>query len=161
MTSDGRATGVVGYNVQAAVDTKHHLIVAHEVTNVGNDRGQLANMAHQARSAMGKRKLEAIADRGYFSGPQIKACEEAGITSYVPKPMTSNSAAAGRFSKADFIYIPRDDEYQCPAGERLHWRQTTLEKGLNIHSYWSDACRNCALRAVHDRQRAPCTPLGT
>src|SRR5690606_14152694 len=110
MTSDGRATGVVGYNVQAAVDTKHHLIVAHEVTNVGNDRGQLANMADQARGAMGKRKLEAIADRGYFSGPQIKACEEAGITSYVPKPMTSNSKAAGRFSKADFIYIRRDDE---------------------------------------------------
>jgi transposase len=110
MTSDGRATGVVGYNVQAAVDTKNHLIVAHEVTNVGNDRGQLANMADQARGAMGKRKLEAIADRGYFSGPQIKACEEAGITSYVPKPMTSNSAAAGRFSKADFIYIQRDDE---------------------------------------------------
>ncbi len=147
MTSDGRATGVVGYNVQAAVDAKHHLIVAHEVTNVGNDRGQLANMADQARTAMGKRKLEAIADRGYFSGPQIKACEEAGITSYVPKPMTSNSKAAGRFSKADFIYIQRDDEYQCPAGERLRWRQTTLEKGLNIHSYWSSACGACALRA--------------
>lgn len=147
MTSDGRATGVVGYNVQAAVDTKHHLIVAHEVTNVGNDRGQLANMADKARSAMGKRKLEAIADRGYFSGPQIKACEEAGITSYVPKPMTSNSAAAGRFSKADFIYIQRDDEYQCPAGERLRWRQTTEEKGLRIHSYWTTACGNCALRA--------------
>jgi hypothetical protein len=109
------------------LDTKHHLIVAHEVTNVGNDRGQLANMADQARSAMGKKRLDAIADRGYFSGPRIKACEEAGITSYVPKPMTSNSAAAGRFSKADFIYIQRDDEYQCPAGERLRWRQTTLE----------------------------------
>jgi transposase len=147
MTSDGRATGVVGYNVQAAVDAKHHLIVALEVTNVGNDRGQLVNMADQARTAMGKRKLEAIADRGYFSGPQIKACEEAGITSYVPKPMTSNSKAAGRFSKADFIYIQRDDEYQCPAGERLRWRQTTLEKGLNIHSYWSNACGSCALRA--------------
>lgn len=147
MTSDGRATGVVGYNVQAAVDAKHHLIVAHEVTNVGNDRGQLVNMADQARTAMGKSKLEAIADRGYFSGPQIKACEEAGITSYVPKPMTSNSKAAGRFSKADFIYIQRDDEYQCPAGERLRWRQTTLEKGLNIHSYWTNACGACALRA--------------
>lgn len=91
MTSDGRATGVVGYNVQAAVDAKHHLIVAHEVTNVGNDRGQLANMADQARSAMGKTKLEATADSGYFSGPQIKACEDAGVTAYVPKPMTSNS----------------------------------------------------------------------
>lgn len=147
MTSDGRATGVVGYNVQAAVDAKHHLIVAHEVTNVGHDRGQLANMANQARRRMGKTKLEAIADRGYFSGPQIKACEDAGITAYVPKPMTSNSAAEGRFSKADFIYIQRDDEYQCPAGERLRWRQTTEEKGLRIHSYWTNSCGNCALRA--------------
>jgi hypothetical protein len=146
MTSDGRATGVVGYNVQAAVDTKHHLIVAHEVTKDGSDRKQLANMAHQARAAMGKTKLAAIADRGYFSGPQIKACEESGITAYVPKPMTSNSKAAGRFSKADFIYIRRDDEYQCPAGQRLRWRQTTLEKGINIHTYWTTACGDCALK---------------
>jgi hypothetical protein len=146
MTSDGRATGVVGYNVQAAVDARHHLIVAHEVTNVANDRGQLANMADHARSAMGKKKLEAIADGGYFSGPQIKACEDAGITSYVPKPMTSNSAAEGRYSKADFIYIHSDDEYQCPAGQRLRWRQTTDEKGLRVHSYWSNVCGNCALR---------------
>jgi transposase len=146
MTSDGRATGVVGYNVQAAVDTKHHLIVAHEVTKDGSDRGQLAKMADQARAAMGKTKLEAIADRGYFSGPQIKACEESEITAYVPKPMTSNSKAAGRFSKADFIYIRRDDAYQCPAGERLPWRQTTLEKGINIHTYWTNVCGACALR---------------
>jgi transposase len=146
MTSDGRATGVVGYNVQAAVDTKHHLIVAHEVINEGSDRGQLANMADQARAAMGKTKLQAIADRGYFSGPQIKTCEDCGITAYVPKPMTSNSKAAGRFSKADFIYIRRDDEYQCPAGERLPWRQTTLEKGINVHAYWTNVCGGCALR---------------
>lgn len=116
------------------MDAKHHLIVAHEIINVGNDRGQLASMADQARTTMGKRKLEAIADRGCFSGPHIKACEEACITSYVPNPMTSNSKAAGRFSKADFIYIQRDDVYQCPAGERLRWRQTTFEKGANIHS---------------------------
>jgi transposase len=147
MTSDGRRTGTVGYNVQAAVDTKHHLIVAHEVTNVGNDRSQLANMADQARVAMGKVKLAAIADRGYFSGPEVKACEDTGITAYVPKPMTSNSKAAGRFSKADFIYIRRDDEYQCPAGERLRWRQTTEEKGLTTHSYWTDVCGSCALRS--------------
>ena len=147
MTSDGRSTGVVGYNVQAAVDTKHHLIVAHEVTNIGNDRGQLASMADQARTAMGKSKLEAIADRGYFSGPQIKMCEETGITAYVPKPMTSNSKAAGRFGKAHFIYIRKDDEYQCPAGERLRWRQTTLEKGLNVHAYWTNVCGQCALRS--------------
>jgi hypothetical protein len=147
MTSNGRATGTVGYNVQAAVDTKHHLIVAHEVTNVGSDRSQLANMADQARVAMGKAKLAAIADIGYFSGPEVKVCEDTGITAYVPKPMTSNSKAAGRFSKADFIYIRRDDEYQCPAGERLRWRQTTEEKGLTTHSYWTDVCGSCSLKS--------------
>jgi hypothetical protein len=146
MTSDGRATGVVGYNVQAAVDAKHHLVVAHEVTNNGSDRGQLTHMAVQAKDAMGKPTLQAIADRGYFSGPQIKACEEAGVSAYVPKPMTSNSKAEGRYSKADFIYVARDDEYQCPAGERLRWRQTTEEKGQRIHAYWSDACGGCALK---------------
>lgn len=146
MATHGKGSGVVGYNVQAAVETKHHLIVAHEVTNTGSDRAQLAPMADKARSAMGRAKLEAIADRGYFSGPQIKTCEEAGITTYLPKPMTSNSKANGRFSKADFIYIHRDDEYQCPAGERLRWRQTTFEKGINTHQYWSDACSQCALK---------------
>ncbi len=146
MATHGKGSGVVGYNVQAAVEAKHHLIVAHEVTNAGSDRAQLAPMAHKARSAMGKAKLEAIADRGYFSGRQIKTCEEAGITTYLPKPMTSNSKASGRFSKADFIYIHGDDEYQCPAGERLRWRQTTFEKGINTHQYWSDACSQCTLK---------------
>ena len=162
MTSDGRATGVVGYNVQAAVDTRHHLIVAHEVTTDGSDRGQLANMADQARAAMGKTRLDAIADRGYFSGPQIKACEDSGITAYVPKPMTSNSKAAGRFSKADFIYIRADDEYQCPSGERLRWRQTTLEKGINVHAYWTSACTACGLSSpLHHGQGASSAALGT
>ena len=76
---------MVGYNVQAAVDAKHHLIVAHEVTNVGSDRAQLSKMATAARDAMGKTQLEAIADRGYFNGPEIKACTEAGITALVPE----------------------------------------------------------------------------
>jgi hypothetical protein len=154
MTSDGRATGVVGYNVQAAVDTKHHLVVAHEVTNNGSDRGQLANMAQQAREAMGKTKLQAIADRGYFSGPQIKACEETGITAFVPKPMTSNSKAEGRFSKADFIYIRNDDEYQCPAGQKLRYRYTTQEKDQNIRMYWTDGCGSCAMKASAPQARS-------
>jgi hypothetical protein len=100
------------------------------VTSVGNDRGQLANMAGKAREAMGKAKFEAIADRGYFNGPQIKACEDAGIAVCVPKPMTSPSKALGRFSKSDFTYIARDDEYQCPAGQRMPWRMKTLQDGL-------------------------------
>ena len=118
MATSGRGSGIVGYNVQVAVDAKHHLIVAHEVTNSGSDRAQLAPMAAAAREAMGKKKLQAVADRGYYSAPQIKACDDAGIAAILPKPMTSNAKAEGRFDKSDFIYIAKDDEYQCPAGQR-------------------------------------------
>jgi hypothetical protein len=138
---------VVGYNVQAAVDAKHHLIVAHEVTNICSDRAQLTKMATAARKAMDKRRLQALADRGYFNAPEIKACTEAGITPLVPKPMTSNAKAEGRFSKADFIYIAKDDEYECPAGQRAIYRMTTVEKGLSLHRYWSSACPRCPLKA--------------
>jgi len=147
MISQAKGTGVVGYNVQAAVDAKHHLIVAHEVTNVGNDRAQLTKMAIAARDAMDKRRLQAVADRGYFNGPEIKACTEAGIFPLVPKPMTSGARAEGRFSKADFIYIAKDDQYQCPARQRAIYRMTTVENGLTLHRYWSSACPKCPLKA--------------
>jgi transposase len=146
MISQAKGTGVVGYNVQAAVDAKHHLIVAHAVTNIGNDRAQLTKMAIAAREAMDKRRLQALADRGYFSGLEIKACAEAGITPLVPKPMTSGAKAEGRFNKADFIYIAKDDQYQCPAGQRAIYRMTTIEHGLRLHRYWSSACPRCPLK---------------
>jgi transposase len=146
MISQAKGTGVVGYNVQAAVDTKHHLIVTHEVTNVGNDRAQLTKMATAARDEMGKSKLQAVADRGYFNSPEIKACTEAGITPLVPKPLTSNARAEGRFSKLDFIYIARDDQYQCPAGERAIFRFATIDNGLTIRKYWSSSCPRCPLK---------------
>jgi hypothetical protein len=146
MISQAKGTGVVGYNVQAAVDAKHHLIVAHEVTNVGSDRAQLTKMAIAAREAMDKRRLQVLADRGYFSSPEIKTCTEAGITPLVPKPMTSNAKAEGRFNKADFVYIAKDDEYQCPAGQRAIYRMTTVEHGLRLHRYWSSACPRCPLK---------------
>jgi len=146
MISQAKGTGVVGYNVQAAVDTKHHLIVAHEVTNVGSDRAQLTKMAKAAREAMDKPRLQVLADRGYFNGLEIKACTEAGITPLVPKPMTSGAKAEGRFGKADFVYIAKDDEYRCPAGKRAIYRMTTVEKGLTLHRYWSSACPNCPLK---------------
>jgi hypothetical protein len=135
MATSGRGTGIVGYNVQIAADTKHHLIVAHEVINEGHDRSSLWSMAQRSREALGKDKLEVIADRGYFSGPEILDCEQAGIKTYVPKPMTSNAKAEGRFSKADFIYIARDDEYQCPAGQRLRRHHSSVENGLRIDTY--------------------------
>ena len=147
MATSGRGSGVVGYNVQAAVDTEHHLIVAHEVTNVGHDRDQLSGMADQAKMAMGAEALDVLADRGYFSGEEILACESLGVTPYVPKPLTSGAKADGRFGKQDFVYIPTDDVYRCPAGERLTRRFTSVEKGLNIHLYWPSNCAGCALKA--------------
>jgi len=146
MISQAKGTGVVGYNVQTAVDAKHHLIVAHEVTNVGSDRAQLSKMALAAREAMGKKRLRAYADRGYFSSPEIKACDDAGIQAFVPKPTTSNAKAEGRFDKADFIYVARDDEYQCPAGQRAIYRFTREENGLQVRRYWSSACPDCPLK---------------
>jgi hypothetical protein len=151
MVSQAKGTGLVGYNVQAVVDAKHHLIVTHEVTNVGNDRAQLTKMATAAKAAMGKKRLQALADRGYFSGPEIKACTEAQITPMVPKSMTSNARAEGRFNKADFIYIAKDDQYQCPAGKRAIHRFSTVEHGMTLHKYWSSACPRCPLKSQ-------CTP---
>lgn len=141
-----RGSGIVGYNVQTAVDTKHHLIVAHEVTNVGSDRQQLFNMAEQAKAAIGTDKLDAVADRGYFRGQDLLACEQAQITTYLPKPQTSGNMAKGLFGKRDFIYKHQDDEYECPAGERLIYRFSREEGGQLIRRYWSSSCPQCALK---------------
>ena len=142
-----RGSGIVGYNVQTAVEGAQHLIVAHEVTNVGSDRGQLENMAQQARAAMGVKDLSVVADRGYYNGTQIKACEDDGITTYVPKPQTSPNQALGLFAKRDFIYVAEDDEYRCPAGERLTRRTTTHPNGLTVYRYWTSVCQSCSLKS--------------
>src|SRR3984893_15901633 len=147
MATSGKDTGIVGYNVQTAVDTKNHLIVAHEVTNVGTDRHQLLNMAEQARTEMGVETLDAVADSGYYEGEEIKACEESGITVTLPKPQTSSAKAAGRFGKQDFVYVATDDVYRCPAGERLTYRFTGEEGGKKLRRYWTGSCKTCALRA--------------
>jgi transposase len=147
MSTVARSKAIVGYNVQAAVDTTNHLIVAHEVTNVGHDRSQLANMARQAKEAIDSDDLSVLADRGHFSGPEILACKEAGITPYVPKTQTSNNQAKGLFGKRDFIYIAKDDEYECPAGERLIYRFMRDEAKKTIHRYWSSACPRCLMKS--------------
>ena len=141
-----RGNGIIGYNVQTAVDTQHHLIVAHEVTNAGSDRDQLSSMAKQAREAMASETLSVLADRGYFKGEEILACHDANITAYVPKPMTSSAKAEGRFNKDAFVYDPTKNEYVCPAGEALIWRFSSVEKGMNMHCYWSSRCQSCALK---------------
>lgn len=151
MATSGRGSGMVGYNVQTAVDSRHHLIIAHEVTNQGHDRSQLANMSKQAKSALGNTALTVVADRGYYSGDQVLACGEAGITVMVPKVQTSNAKAEGRFNKSDFIYDATSDEYRCPANSRLIWRMTSLEGGHKLSRYWSSDCPRCPIKTQ-------CTP---
>jgi transposase len=152
MATNGKGTGMVGYNVQTAVDTTHHLIVAHEVTNIGHDRGQLSRMAGQAKAEMGVEALDVLADRGYFSGEEILACGPLGVTPYMPKPLTSGAKADSRFGKQDFVYIPEDDVYRCPAGQRLVHHMTNVEKGMTLHRYWDLAsCTDCTIKGQ-------CTP---
>jgi len=151
MATSGRGSGVVGYNVQVAVDTEHHLIVTHEVTNSGSDRAQLANMAKQAKGVLKTETLDAVADRGYFSSLEILGCHEAGITVTLPKPMTSGAKSEGRFGKQDFVYLPEEDTYRCPAGQQLPYRFTSEEDGKRLRRYWTTACQDCSLKS-HARQ---------
>jgi len=146
MATSRPGSAVIGYNVQTAVDATHHLIVAHEVTNQSSDRSQLSKMALASRDAMGASDLQALADRGYYHGVELKNCDDMGIAAYVPKPMTSNAKAEGRFDKTDFIYIACKDEYQCPSGQRAIHRFTTDERGLQIHVYWPSACPGCSMK---------------
>ena len=146
MATTSKQPRVFGYNVQSAVETKHHLIVAHEVTNLGYDRDALTTMARAAQEAMACDAIEAIADKGYYKGEEIVACEQEGIAVTVSKPHTSNAAAHGRFDRADFLYVAEDDAYICPAGERLTYRFTNEEAGKTLHSYWTDACQRCEIK---------------
>jgi len=145
-----RGAGVVGYNVQTAVDTTHHLIVAHEVTNVGIDRRQLTKMAKQAKEILApapEETLSVIADQGYYRSEELLACADANIVAYVAKSDTSGKRAKGEFARSAFHYIPEDDEYECPAGERLIYRFTRNESGKEIRRYWASACPRCPIRS--------------
>jgi len=146
MATSGRGSGMVGYNVQSAVDTKHHLIVAHEVTNKGSDRSQLFAIAQQAKAALQVDKLEVVADRGYFNSQEILTCHKDDITITLPKPQTSGNKAKGQFVKADFRYVASEDVYLCPADERLVYHFTSEERGLRLRRYWADACPTCAIK---------------
>jgi transposase len=142
-----RGGGIVGYNVQTVVDTDHHLIVAHEVTNVGSDRRQLTRMAQQAKAELQADHITVLADEGYYNGDELRACEDNRITAYVPHSSTSHNKAKGQFDRSEFHYIEKDDEYVCPANERLIYRFTREEKGKLIRRYWSSACSHCSLKS--------------
>jgi hypothetical protein len=121
--------------------------VAHEVTNVGNDTAHLSIIACQAKAALGVEKLEAVADRGYFTGEEILACDQAEITVTLPKPQRSGAKSEGRFGKQDFVYLADENVYRCPAGEKLKYRFTAEEHGQKLHRYWTDACHTCPIKA--------------
>ena len=154
-----RGSGMVGYNLQTAVDVDHHLIVAHEVTNALSDRRQLARkacpmseasalgMAQQAKTVLQTDSLNVLADRGYYSGQELRSCEDSNIIAYVPNSATSNNEAKGQFDRSEFHYIEKDDEYQCPAGERLIYRFTRTESGKEIRRYCSSSCSTCPIHA--------------
>ena len=139
--------GEVSYNVQTAVDQKHHLIVAQEVTNEVLDNHQLFTMADRTRQSLGQKELQVVADMGYYNHEELKQCEEAGITTYVSKPLVSKNTARGLFGKEKFVYEPDKDCYRCPANERLDFRFETQEGEKKFRYYWTKACPRCALKA--------------
>ena len=149
----------MGYNLQVAVEAEHHLIVAHEVTNVGSDRSQLAAMAKEAKAVLRAERLDAVADRGYFNSEEILACEQAGITVTLPKPMTSGAKAEGRFGKQDFVYQPAADVYRCPPGKTLKYHYTNVANDLTLRRYGTTACPNWPSSAIARQQRAPDHPM--
>jgi transposase len=147
MATSGRGTGVVGYNVQTAVDAEHHLIVAHEVTNQGYDRNQLAPMALRAQEATGCEEITALADRGYFSGDQVLSCEGTGIAPVVPKTLTSSGTKRGYFTRYDFVYDAEQDRYTCPAGATLTRSRPRSTTKDDFHEYRHlSACFTCPLK---------------
>ena len=147
MATSGRGTGMVGYNVQTAVDAEHHLIVAHDVTNLGYDRTQLEPMALKAQAATGCAELTALADRGYFSGEQVLACEGTGVLPCIPKTDTSGATKRGFFTRQDFTYDAEKDHYTCPAGQHLtkSRRRPTRQDDMDEYRHLT-ACFTCRLK---------------
>jgi hypothetical protein len=143
----------VCYNVQTAVDDKHKLIVAYDVTNDATDRDCLSPMAKAANEVLGAADLQVIADQGYYNGPEIAACLDAGITPTVPRPITSANAKLGLFTKDDFTYEASLDQYRCPAGAILTYRFSTVEQGRGMRYYSTSACKGCALKPQCTRNK--------
>jgi transposase len=147
MATSARNSGLVGYNAQCAVDTETHIIVTHEVTNKGFDRDQLSPMAMAAKDALGRDTLHALADKGYFSGVEIAACDKASITVTMPRPETSGNRKKGMYVKADFKYDADRDIYTCPTGDELTYRYTREEDGLQVRRYWTNECQHCPVKS--------------
>jgi transposase len=137
----------VSYNVQIVVDHKHKLVLEHEVVNEVTDQGQLSTMAKKAKETLGVETLEVVADRGYYNGEEVKACEQSGIMAYVPKPNNSSNLKRGLFTKEDFIYEPDKDCYRCRAGKELSYRFNSVEQGRAVRCYEIFGCNRCELKS--------------
>ena len=149
-------TRAVCYNVQSAVDTKHHLIVAHEVTNK-QDRGLLCSMGKQAQATLKQDAITVLADKGYYSGPDIKDTQDAGMTPLVPKGDTSGSVKKGIFNRSRFKYDAARDVYICPANQELSHRLTGVENGMTMKRYSQNVptCRACELKSQCSNSKQP------
>ena len=147
MATSARNSGLVGYNAQCAVDTETHIIVSHDVTNKGFDRDQLSPLAIAAKEALGRDELHALADKGYFSGIEIDACDQAGVTVTLPRPETSGNGSKGMYVKAEFKYDAARDVYVCPTGDELTYRYTREEDGLQVRRYWTNECQHCPVKS--------------
>jgi hypothetical protein len=139
--------GEVSYNVQTAVDPKHHLIVEQDVTNEGLDNHQLFTMAQKTQQMLGQNQLQVVADMGYYNHRELKQCAEAGITAYVCKPLVSKNTARGLFGKEKFVYEADGDCYRCPAEERLDFRFESQQGDQKFRYYWTQACPSCVLKS--------------
>ncbi|HXR49033.1 MAG TPA: transposase, partial [Candidatus Limnocylindrales bacterium] len=145
---------VVGYNAQVAVDAKHKLIAAQDVTNEVTDLKQLANVAIAAKTNLELKAAEVVADAGYYNAAEVSRCAEQGITAYVPKADTSANTARGLYGKSRFVYDAKKDVYVCPAGTELTYRFATYELGRELRYYRASGCKECALKKQCTRNKA-------
>lgn len=150
--SMGRGS-TVGYNVQTAVDARHSLIVDTQVTNTTSDLGALGTMAIKAQENLEAKNLRVVADKGYYNGKEVLACESIGVTAYVAKPLTSANTARGLYGKESFKYDARKNCYICPAAQKLTYRFATNEKGRAIYYYRASGCKSCSLKAKCTRNK--------
>jgi len=137
---------VVGYNAQVAVDAKHKLIAADDVTNDVTDYQQLANVALEAKANLEFKQTEVVADKGYYNAAEVSRCVEANIRPLIPKADTSANTARGLYGKSKFKFDADKDTYVCPAGGELSYRFSTYELGRELRYYRASGCKHCALK---------------
>jgi hypothetical protein len=143
----------VGYNAQLAVDAKHKLIAADDVTNEVNDYQQLANVALEAKENLEFKQAEVVADKGYYNASEVSRCIEQGITPFIPKTDTSANTKQGLFGKSKFTYDAAKGVYHCPGKQELTYRFSTHESGRDIHYYRATGCKTCALKKQCTRNK--------